>query len=270
MIDLSLSEKNLLKCLWLNPTVLTWNVEPEQERHGEAYWKRPYEIWSHAESILQEDNLSDFKRVDALTTLKRAVDRRIRQLNDLHHLKSIPISDKPSGTLELLEYIGLIRPIMLQRLIDIRNAVEHEDVLPPPVKELLVFLEFVWYFLRSTDNALRHPIGTYCFQPNPLDEFSPYRLGVNISPETNWIPDIGGWVALNILSTQPMEEWLAINLQPQGIKIREQVLKQAPFVSYFGLPDERGKNPDDILFRGEVRGPKEAILQLIRISFRLI
>ncbi len=260
-------DKNLLKCLWLDPTILSWNAEPAADRHEEAQWRRPYEIWSHAESLLEGDS-SDFKRVDALTTLKRAVDRRVRQLNALHNLKGIPIPDKPIGTLELLKYIGLIRPMMLQRLIEIRNAVEHEDTSPPTVEELLIFLEFVWYFLRSTDNALRHPLGVFHLQLSALDEISPYGFEVTLSPDTNWIPKISGWVEPSMLFAEPKEGWLVVNL-PRA-ETREQVIKRAPHVSYFGIPDERGKNPDDILLSGEVRGPKEAIIQLIRISFRLI
>jgi hypothetical protein len=162
--------------LWLDPMILNWNAEPASGRLEEPQWRRPYEIWAHAESILQGNDLSDFKRTDALTTLKRAVDRRVQQVNAIGDLKSIPIPDKPSGTLELLEYIGLIRPIMLHRLIEIRNAVEHKDNLPPTVEELLIFLEFVWYFLRSTDNALRHPIEVFELQPSDPHEFSPYRF----------------------------------------------------------------------------------------------
>ena len=72
-----MDEKNALKCLRLNPTILIWNAEPRGERTKEDLWRRPYEIWSHAESLFQTDR-SEFQRTDTLTTLKRTVDRRVQ------------------------------------------------------------------------------------------------------------------------------------------------------------------------------------------------
>jgi hypothetical protein len=71
-----------------------------------------------------------------------------------------------------------------------------------------------------------------------------------------------------MLSGQPKEGWLVVDVQ--GTETREQIVKRAPLEPYLRILDERGKNPDDILLTGEVRGPKEAIFQLIRISFRVI
>lgn len=72
-----MGNRNPLKHLWLDPTILNWNAESIRGRNEEAHWRRPNEIWSHAESLLHGDT-SDFKRRDALVTLKRAVDRRVR------------------------------------------------------------------------------------------------------------------------------------------------------------------------------------------------
>jgi len=276
---MSIGDKNLLKCLWLDPTILNWKAEPVSDRDEEANWKRPYEIWSHAESLLQGDP-SNFKRTDALTTLKRAVDRRVRQLSALHDLKGIPIPEKPSGPLELLEYVGLIRPIMLQRLIAIRNVIEHKDTPPPTVEELRIFLEFAWYFLRSTDNALRHPLKQFSLQPGDPREFSPYWLEVTLGPDTSWLPKIRGWVEPCMLSTEQEHRWISINMietvtrrqvlekTPKSREVIERWLKTTKLGQL--LENQRGEKPEDILLVGEVRGPKEAILQLVRISLRLI
>jgi hypothetical protein len=231
-------------------------------------------MWSHAEALLQGDP-SDFKRTDALTTLKRAIDRRVRQLNTFHDFKSIPIPGKPNATLELLEYVGLIRPIMLQRLIEIRNAVEHEDALPPTVEELLIFLEFVWYFLRSTDSALRHRITSFHLQPVPLDEASPYSFSVQLGPDTGWIPKIHGWVEPDMISIEKKQRWLTLNITKTTTR-QEFFARQEPdpfmeiMLKDYGIPDTRGKNPNDIFLIGEMRSPMEAIIQLIRVSLRLI
>jgi hypothetical protein len=196
----------------------------------------------------------------------------VQQLYAFCNLKTLPISDKPRGALELLEYVGLIKPLMLQRLIEIRNAVEHEDASPPTLEELRIFLEFVWYFLRSTDNALRHPIESFCLQPIPLDEVSPYSVSVTLGPNPRWIPKIDGWVEPTMVSIEKKQGWLNLK-NTETITRQEFISKLNPrtetIIKDYGL-DDRGKNPDDIHLTGEVRGPKEAILRLIRISFSLI
>lgn len=254
-----IDEKNDPKRWWLNPIILTWSGNVMSTGSGENLWRRAYEIWSHAESLLQGDP-SEFQRTDALTTLKRAIDRRVQQLNTLHDFKSIPIASKPTGSLELLEYLGLIRPFMLQRLIEIRNAVEHRDTPPPTVEELRIFLDFAWYFLRSTDNNLRSLIEEFNLEP---EEFSPYGVEITLSSNTNWIPKIRASVEPSMLSIEQKDGWLLI--YTIKTETRQQVLEKSPRGTELA-----GKNPDDILFDGEVRGPKEAILQLIRISFQLI
>jgi hypothetical protein len=263
---MSMGGKNALNCLWLNPTILTWNAEPAAERKKEDLWRRPYEMWSHAESLLQTD-ASKFQRTDALTTLKRTVDRRVQQLHIFLNLKNLPIANKPSGNLELLEYVGLLRPMMLQHLIEIRNAVEHKDAPPPTVKELNTFLDFVWYFMRSTDNALRHPLDKFHMQPGDLDEISPYSFEVTLSPNTNWIPKINGYVEPDMLSAEAKKGWLVVNVR--RTETRKQMMNRLRRY-FFEMAGGLGKKPDDIHLVCEVRGPKEAVLHLIRISFQLI
>jgi len=184
----------------------------------------------------------------------------VQQLNSLHNFKSIPIADKPAGSLELLEYLGMIRPLMLQRLIEIRNAVEHKDSPPPTSQELRIFLDFAWYFLRSTDTNLRSPIEEFSLEPR---ESAPYGVEVTLGSNTNWIPKIRASVEPSMLSIDQKDGWLLTNMVK--IETREQALERLSLDT-----GTMGKNPDDILFEGEVRGPKEAILQLIRISLQLV
>jgi hypothetical protein len=246
----------------LNPTILTWNANVLCSASGQNLWRRPYEIWSHAQSLFEGDP-SEFQRTDALTALKRAIDLRRRQLITFHNSKGIPIDGKPKESLKLLEYLGLIRPLMLQRLIDIRDAVEHEDTPPPTLQELRVFLDIVWYFLRSTDNNLRSPVRDFSLQPGDPVESLPYGVEVTLSSNTNWIPKIRASVEPCMLSSEQKDDWLLINMIK--METRQQAVEKSPRGTE--LP---GKNPDDILFDGEVRGPKEGILQLIRICLELV
>jgi hypothetical protein len=90
---------------------------------------------------------------------------------------------------------------------------------------------------------------------------------VTLSPNTNWIPKINGWVKPDMLSADPRGGWLVVNVMKT--ETREQVLKRLPH-SFVEKAHELGKNSDDIHLVGEVRGPTEAVLHLIRISLQLI
>src|SRR5207247_1310376 len=81
---------------------------------------------------------------------------RVSTLRQLYDLKRLPLPDRPKEDLALLEYLGLIRPMMLEKLIAIRNAYEHEDAAPPDIAACRDFVDLIWYFLRSTDMWVRH------------------------------------------------------------------------------------------------------------------
>jgi hypothetical protein len=69
--------------MWLSPKILEW--EPSGSGRGgfkNESWRRAYSIFSHAEHLL-EHSTSDLFRVDAITTLKRAVDHRLRLLDEI-------------------------------------------------------------------------------------------------------------------------------------------------------------------------------------------
>ena len=46
-----------------------------------------------------------------ITTLKRSVDNRLKLLNEIYKFRNIPINDKPSDILEIMGYLGIIRPL---------------------------------------------------------------------------------------------------------------------------------------------------------------
>jgi len=128
--------------MWLSPKILEWEsyVDSWVGLEDES-WRRAYSISSHAEYLLEQSSTELF-RVDAITTLNRAVDHRIRLLDEIYEFRRIPIRAKPVGNLMLLNYFGIVRSKMVQRLIEIRNAVEHQDADPPSEADCFDFLEF--------------------------------------------------------------------------------------------------------------------------------
>src|SRR5438128_6969353 len=104
----------------------------------------------HADSLLRP-GCSEAARGDAIAALRRAVGQRVRVFSDVHRLEHLPLERKPKNTMELLEVLGVIRPIMLRTLVDIRNAYEHEDIPPPSEDRCRELADLAWYFLRSTE-----------------------------------------------------------------------------------------------------------------------
>jgi len=83
-----------------------------------------------------------------------ALSHRAQALESIYNLRALPLEGKPKRDFELLQYLGIVRPVMLKRLVDIRNLVEHEDADSPNIDDCRMLAEFVWYFLRSTDSIV--------------------------------------------------------------------------------------------------------------------
>jgi len=255
--------------LWLTSDIFHWvaTIETSHLHHGKQ-WYRAYEIWSHAEQILEQP-CSEFPLVDAITTLKRAVDNRLRLLDNIYKFRRIPIREKPSGLLESMQYVGIIRPIMLEKLICIRNALEHEDAAPPDQDNCKAFLEFVWYFHRSTDLLVRQSINTFNLHPAESD-LNLYSVGCAMGPENGWVPKIGGWVPSHLISEKANEHWILIK--------GEKYDSLSSFLARSPESNEVGVSPEDdtasrsgvTYFDGEVRGPAESLKALLQLYFKVI
>jgi hypothetical protein len=255
--------------LFLSPTVLSWQWRSESSTvYSEDAWRRPYEHWRHADEI--DPSISEFKRIDIITTLKRAVDHRVRALMGLYDLRGLPLSDAPKEHLELLEYVGLVRPLMVSRLITIRNAVDHEDAAPPSPDECRTLTEFVWYFLRSTDRVVRFVVDSMDVAPpdQNTDQLRPYGMRVAFSDENDWIPRISGRFRKETVSSVAIDSW--INVQVKKIESGADMISR-----WQDSPEGTDRqsaaetDPEDFFLRGEIRGPGNAIREIVRTYFEI-
>jgi hypothetical protein len=196
---------------------------------------RPYVLLEHGQAIITSGAGSRELRADVLVNLKRAVDLRVKNLVDRYNFKRVPLEDKPRGSLELLEFFGVIQPLMAGQLIELRNAVEHEDQEAPDVPKLKELSEFTWYFLRSTDLRIR-PTGSLSFdspylKDEPRDKVTapPYRIVVDIDPHGDppWEAVIQGFVPAFSLTTQPTEGHMVVDLSSlQSRSERQQIVEK--------------------------------------------
>jgi hypothetical protein len=244
--------------MYLSPEILNWRVSiGTHVEHDRKLGVRSYEIWAHAEQLLAQA-LDDY-RVSGITTMWRAIDHRIRLLERIYSLKNIPIKDKPNDPLNLLEYLGIVRPLMLQKLKEIRNAVEHEDMSPPSSEDCNVLLEFTWYFLRSTDGMVQrmttHLLLELTDTPN---EGADYWLDIDHAPFSNWIMP-------ELVSNQPKDNWFALKVEHTETRdVLVSRLKDQEDKESIG-ESGRGKNPEDIYIRGEIRGPSDSLKKLTKL-----
>lgn len=228
-------------------------------------WKRAHDIWAHAEQILSKPT-TEFERTNAIMDLRRAIERRVRLLDERYSFRSIPLKDKPSEILALLEFVGVVRPRMLQKLIDIRNAVEHGDAEPPDLDTCQVFLEFTWYFLKSTDLMVQKVVDSVLFEE---DEDRGYWIEIHLLPPDDWVPSIRGWISPNLISNIPREEWIFLKLDKCETRA-EAVARLKKDMASDADTRGWGKEEDDFYFLGEARGTSEALTKIYKQYFEIV
>ncbi|SCE83321.1 hypothetical protein GA0074695_1470 [Micromonospora viridifaciens] len=172
------SNDNAERRIWIPARFLDWGYDSSSSNPLDAaVLERAYSIWNHASGKL-DTPCTEFDRVDVVTTLKRAVTQRVSALKRSYGFHLIPLADKPKRDLDMLYRLGLIRPIMLRNLIEIRNTLEHEDAAPPDDDACVALSEFVWYFLKSTDPLLKSRLSEITYvgdfdDPGPDEMTSP-------------------------------------------------------------------------------------------------
>ena len=255
--------------MWISTTILNWRAaRGGHALHDDNNWRRPYEILAHAESIIL-NNLKELDLVDAVTTLKRAVDHRLRAIKESYPFQKLPIKSKPNKDLALLEYFGIIRHNMLLQLIQIRNRVEHEDASPPRKERCQEFADTVWYFLRTTDILVKETLYDYALlKVNEEDTLADYSIEVKVDLSNNWAVDFNGLVSSELISTSKVDGW--IETQPIEIRSVSDVIantdtkKDGYFVKYL---QERQFKGDDVLFRSRFVGKEDELREIIKLYF---
>jgi hypothetical protein len=139
--------------LWLSDIIFSMKFSRgDRQTLTEEIINPAYTEWEHAETRLQGRTKID--RKDGLSALNRAVLHRLKGLNELYHFRAIPGIDTTLKNTELLYNLGLARGSVLDLIRQLRNRVEHELHDPPDYELCNLYLDAVWYFLRSTDSFM--------------------------------------------------------------------------------------------------------------------
>lgn len=244
------------KTYWVSLDILSWEVFPEcgavfEDSHG--LLGHPYHLLRHAEDKLR-GTPSELDLVDVITTLKRAAFHRKGAIDKHYALKHLPISGLPKDPLRRLAFFGIVKPIVLDTLVDIRNSIEHSNGRPPGLERCKEMVEFVWYFLRSTDPHIRSIPDTYILGTDETDDPKGYWTHIHTGPSNNWKIETRGWLPDSMITIS----------EKAGSCLVEGNLQRAK-----DLPrtKKRHRSPEDAFINGKVLGPRDELIRLYRHYF---
>ncbi|WP_461169178.1 hypothetical protein [Arthrobacter sp. Z1-15] len=129
-------------------------------------------------------------------------------------LKQVLGWPKNTDMLEVLNRLGLARPLILRQLKEIRNSVEHQDRGAPSQEDSLSYIDSVWYFLRSTDIFASRRILSFERSSASLASSNPARthfIEFNFA-KGDWTPRVRGWFPSSAISTHPQRGALELVL----------------------------------------------------------
>ena len=241
---------------WISLDMLSWDRRLEGSQLCENMGLdlvRPYQLLQHAEDKLI-GKPSELDLVDIITTLKTAAFHRKASIERHYELRKIPVSDLPTDSLERLSFFGLVRPLVLRTLIDIRNHIEHSDGPPPDLTRCKEILEYVWYFLRSTDPLMREVPETYLLGTPDHDDPNGHWVEVSTGPTRKWRIEVRGWLPDKMV-TKLSERGFCL-VQGQLNRAKEQL-----------QTEDARRNSEDAFIDGNIQGPREALIQVYRHYF---
>ena len=256
-----------MKMIWISPAFLKWDICASlRTRVSATVTSRPYAMLDHGEDLLRH-HVGELFRVDAILTMKRALDLRLKRLNRLYAFDRLCGKEIPKHLIQKLEYCNIIRPLMVRKLLDLRNVLEHQQKIPPPVDRCEEFLEFVWYFLRSTDWITSASIDRIQYEHPRYKQ----NYGIECWKSHDWTFRLNAWLPATMVSQSPRRDWL--HLAVSEIRTRREMRQAMTKKEVRELPekrDDRGRDPDDCFVRMLVKMVHESTSyqQLVREYFR--
>lgn len=162
---------------------------------------RGHEIWRHAQNRVK-NNPSEFDRVDCISSLKRAVNSRLKTIDDEYNFHKLPNLRSKKQILEKYQDYGLIRPSILKDLFEVRNLLEHEDSEPPQTDKCRYYIDITWYFLKSTDSLLQMRPGYLHYEDNESE--------LLVGCDSNWSIDFNGNIKKHLITDNHKKDHIEI------------------------------------------------------------
>ncbi|HQU36098.1 MAG TPA: hypothetical protein PLR65_05900 [Anaerolineales bacterium] len=151
--------------VWLSPEILDRPRDPlfHQATPNEDVFFKPYELLKHAQKrIFEVDDKGTsgeeaFALGEAVAHLRGAIEHRQKQIVKKFNLSKLSVDGWPVGRdHDKLSELHVMRPLLVKKLIDLRNFVIHEQKYPHNDEKHSIneLFEFTWYFIRTTYSFL--------------------------------------------------------------------------------------------------------------------
>jgi len=201
---------------WLSASILSWLARDEGGTIlDSAMRRRSYEHLQRAEYFLSCDAIpSDHDRADCISNLRKCLSHRLQHFESVYNLRSVIEAPKKRPYLEILAELGVVRPSLIQGLLQIRNDVEYNDAVPPDSERCHEFVDIVWYLLRSTDAMLHTARTGLMLTPPDSDPWdSVYWCSLDLEYSPTFDVTISGWVPCSCASASEKASYLVVQAE---------------------------------------------------------
>lgn len=123
--------------------------ESSSSRYCESV-ENGYKLIDHAYELMRHDG--ELYLSDVISNLRKAVNYRVSVLFDNLGIDKLKFKDlSKQRKLEKLGELDIVKPLLINKLLSIRNGIEYSGKSPPSKAECEELTDIVWYFYRSTD-----------------------------------------------------------------------------------------------------------------------
>lgn len=150
-------ENNLIKNIWIDSKIFENSIVDGIINSHKMYGlDSAYKIWEEANNTISNCNENEEKLNQGFLSLKRAFNVTSMELRKNLGIDKIQYSSKKKAKdfLADLEYFEVIKTLTLNKYLNIRNLIEHENYSPPSVEDCLSLSEYIWNYIRNTANIL--------------------------------------------------------------------------------------------------------------------
>ncbi|MDN3630677.1 hypothetical protein [Vibrio lentus] len=182
--------------IYVNESVFDWDVKKCTIEPQGSEWEKSYIYVNHAQSLLAIADNGNFY-IDIISNLKRSIDHRLKLLSKYYDIKHISKLFGVKGSFDTLSKLSLVRRLMVNKLIELRNNIEHQFSEAPSHDRCEEYIEFTWYFLRSTDSWAKEVHSDIYFEhPN----ISHYFIELDLNIENGWNIEFSAWLPKEMYS----------------------------------------------------------------------
>lgn len=165
-------KNNILENIWIDSNIFKNGIVGGITNTHKIYGlDSAYKIWEEANNTILNCGKNVEKLNQGFLSLKRAFNVTSVELKKNLAIDKIRYSSKKKNKdfLGDLEHFEIIKTLTLNKYLNLRNLIEHENQSPPSVKDCLSLSEYIWNYIRNTANILKQFTEYTTFTSNNRD-----------------------------------------------------------------------------------------------------